>query len=802
MALAPDFRGGYAGEQTVTTGGGYDPFAPQNYTGPISPDFRGGYAGDQTVSSGGGYEPPQGRDLGTTVTALKPDGTAIDSTGIIPSILKSSTVSTTGSSSQSATVTPTSISASGKSSTSAEFPEVISNPLENYASYSVLWTMASLTVDQFNDPSTYRNNPAELSYVVFSSAGRYDERRVSTWYGTPEYFVNNFTMRAVIAPTQRTGNTNAFKFEFDIYEPYSMGLFLQSLQRAAGEANHIDYLTAPFVMVMDFVGYDETGKNYRSVKSKYFVMKLISVKFQVNESGSSYKVEAIPFNHHGFTDEINTAYNDLKIIGGSQGTVEEILTLSPNSLTSVLNNIEEELVKSKKIGVADVYEIQFPEAADQFQSVSQQTGTNSATCGTIPQQQTVVGSNKVPVSTPKANEIGKSSLGFDASSGGNVPFMNHGNVVDPETGVVLQDQMVVDPKNRTFQFAQGQSLTEIITRTVLNSEYAVEAIKEQNYVDGGFVKWFKVDVQIEFLGLDDIIGDYARKYTYRVVPYLIHHTVFTNVNTPPLGYDQIKTTVCKRYDYIYTGQNVDIVKFDIEINNLFYVGIAPSSESDSGLVVKSRHQRIRKRPTYSSSETGKGTTPAAAVPNIGRKRTRRDPTAFTRATSGSGHSKTEQEIAESFHKAFIEGTSADLVKVNLEILGDPYWIVDSGLANYFSPGAGQKTLDECMNYEAGDVFIYLSFRSPTDINEFKGTYEFSKVGREGAFSGIYRVILCESQFSDGMFKQKLECIRMPGQAIDYLEGGKPASNVQPVNSDTMATQVGTNPYVPPHLISR
>ena len=57
MAEAPNFSGGYAGEPTFAGGGGYDPFAPQNYTGPIAPDFRGGYAGEPTAPGGGGFDP-------------------------------------------------------------------------------------------------------------------------------------------------------------------------------------------------------------------------------------------------------------------------------------------------------------------------------------------------------------------------------------------------------------------------------------------------------------------------------------------------------------------------------------------------------------------------------------------------------------------------------------------------------------------------------------------------------------------------------------------------------------------------
>jgi hypothetical protein len=75
-----------------------------------------------------------------------------------------------------------------------------------------------------------------------------------------------------------------------------------------------------------------------------------------------------------------------------------------------------------------------------------------------------------------------------------------------------------------------------------------------------------------------------------------------------------------------------------------------------------------------------------------------------------------------------------------------------------------------MNYESGDVFIYVAFQTPADVDEPSGLYLFSKdYGRESPFSGIYRVVACENTFVDGTFKQRLECIRMPGQANEFKD---------------------------------
>jgi hypothetical protein len=218
------------------------------------------------------------RNLGRAIVDLnKPDGTSILSTagqlitnigsvsnitGLIPG--RATDILKNGASSVIAN--PSVL----QSSSRKNLPNLVANPLEEFASYTVLWTMACLTPKQFNNPSSYRNSPADLKNIVFSSGGRYDSQRTKTFYGTPEYFVNNFQMNCLIGSNEKSGNSNAIKFSFDIIEPYSMGLLLQSMQVAANDAGYLNYLqNAPYVLRMDIQGYNEVGQVIKTVKSKF-----------------------------------------------------------------------------------------------------------------------------------------------------------------------------------------------------------------------------------------------------------------------------------------------------------------------------------------------------------------------------------------------------------------------------------------------------------------------------------------------------------------------------------------------------
>jgi hypothetical protein len=682
-------------------------------------------------------------------------------------------------------------------------PQLSPNAMEQFASSTVLWTLACLTPEQFNDPPSYRNNPQDLKNIVFSSGGRFDSQRVKTFYGVPEYFINNFQMNCIIGANEKTGNSNAIKFSFDVYEPYSMGLLLQSMQAAAINSGYLSYLdNTPYVLRMDIQGFDELGQSIKAVKPKFFTLKLVSMKFNVTEGGSNYKVEAIPYNHQGFSDTINTSYSDLKISGGRLGNVVELLSTGESSLAAALNAIEEKLKKENKISIPDEYYIEFPEISGIMYSKPGSAPTiKRATIETnAPEDKKISGvaAKAEDILSKPVNDIGTASLGFDQTKGGNYDFKRSQDQIDAKTGVVKRDGMTIDPKSRSFQFSQGQTLTSMINQVVLSSKYAAEAIKIDNVTKEGYIKWFKLDVQIQLLKYDPLVGDYAKKIVYRVVPYYIHQSIFSNPNSAPIGYAELQKQIAKEYQYIYTGQNVDVLRFDIDINNLFYSGISPKPENEAA-TTGTPDQGGTAAKSNPTTKTGKGEAPAAQAAQLGRARPKRDPKLLEGYKGGSGDKSVEQNVAENFQRSFISGNSADIMNVTLEILGDPYWIVDSGMGNYFAGVSSQQaqiTNDGTMNYESGNVYIYLTFRTPVDINELSGLYDFSAAGKESPFGGIYRVTQCENNYNDGQWKQKLKCIRMPGP--QGPEANKTTEGTAPIpisKANAAATEIGP-PEVP------
>lgn len=646
------------------------------------------------------------------------------------------------------------------------------NVLEQFASYTPLWTMACLEPDQFNNPKRYRGNPGALKNIVFSSAGRFDAQRATTINGSPEYFVDNFNMPAKIAPGPKTGNTNVTSFTFEVYEPYSMGLFLQSLQSAAIQAGYPSYLNdTPYLLKLEFMGFKDNGAIFTGTESlaKYFTIKIKDVKMRVDEGGSKYVVNAVPFPHLGFSDLANKIPNETVISGED---VKEILVSGERSLCTVLNELQLRLVGQDR-DVPDLYEVVFPiDYADEIGlNPYEDVELLKATADPNEQKRQPIEGRKGQRSTNFGDgEIGVSSMGFGPESGGNYLFKLEGDVFDEATGRIVRDQVTIDPKQRTFTFPQGDRVTEIIQRIVCASKYGVSALDENNWIDGR-IKWFRIDVQIQLLDFDQKRNVRAKKFTYRVIPYLVHHSIFKNPSAPSSGLPAIEKIIAKRYNYIYSGQNNDLLKFELNFDGMFYTGALPSPPQQNAAVSNTDTQASAETP-QNGAVIDEGAAPEGVASETGASMVK--PDYDIPLASASGAKTVEQVVADSFQHAFLNNSSKDVVNIKIDILGDPYYISDSGInANYiaqYGPN-DQITADGSMNYEGGEVYCYITFRTPIEPNLGTtgqgGLYNFPNGGSVSPFSGIYKITGVTSKFSGGVFTQELECVRFMQQPTDF-----------------------------------
>lgn len=728
----------------------------------------------------------RGRSVSGSGNGKKPDGTSTDSISVGSSgsatrqmieLWGNSGLPGTGATFNTSNVgkiqqdpTKTGLDFSFASSDPSRSGPPFENVLENFSSYNALWTMACLEPSQFNNPLTYRNNPSALKSIVFSSAGRFNEGRVPTVNGTPEFFVDNVEIRALMTPVS-SGNTNAINFTFEIFEPYSMGLFLQSLQVAAINSGYPNYLgRVPFLFQLDFIGNtdDGTAGNTVSAFTKYFTLQITGVTQQVDASGSKYTVTAIPLHHMGFADSINQTKSVVKLAGGS---VVEVLASGESSLVSFLNKVEQDNVKSGKQQYPDIYEIVFP--ADASDNLGVSTGASSlnfgATLNPVEIVQTIIKSTASQVGiNVGGNPISQASMNFTAEVGGNFVHPKESDVIDSATGVTDREKMRIDPTSREFHFAEQERITQIIQKVILVSDYAAAAVDPENLVDGSAL-WFRVDVQMQLLEYDSQRNTRAKKIIYRVLPYIVDGYILTNPSAAAPGIPARDNIVAKRYDYIYSGRNNSILNLTLQYDTMYFTGASPRSPDLSGTKNPDTQSPVDSpQKSVIVNQSGSSTVTSAS----GSKTVGTD--ANTVKRSPTGQKNILEQVADVFQTRFQE-SSADMVNVEMEILGDPYFLSDSGVnSNYFSPKGinSQITADNSLNYEGSDIWVFIAFRTPVEPNlstsQQGGLYDFQNGGGVSPYSGYYRVIEVGNKFSNGTFTQTLKMIRPPGQPNDLV----------------------------------
>ena len=652
------------------------------------------------------------------------------------------------------------------------------NPLTQYGSFVPLWTLSALTKEQLNDPSLYRDKPTSSTSVVFSSGGRFDNQRIQTLFGAPEYYINDVDITSLVGPNPKTQNAAAHTFKFKIFEPYSMGLFLQSLQAAAKNAGHPNYLYCPYLLRLDFQGWDIDGNAFESPKlSRYFPIKLVNMTFEANEGGSNYQVEATPFNGAAFGDIINKVYKDINIIGS---TAKEALATGENSLVRVINEQFDQQKKDGLVAVPDQLLIIFPPPQGQAAANAPTPGENNDKATAAPGEQ----SSKPPSGLPTEvgdNAISGSDLGFSVESGGNPSFMKDSDVRDDQ-GNVIRDKVKIDPKSRTLMFTQGQAISDIVTEVVLNTEYVRKSAEQLKKNPDGTVAWFRLDAQIKLGEYDIRRNDYSKIIIFRVVPYNVHSSLFMTPNKPPQGYKELEQSIAKKYEYIFSGKNEDVLRFNLKFNNTFYTAISSSNPKDNKDVVDaaknssvSGEVEVRARASEGDPQSAFAT---GGVPPVAPQ----IDTYGNRIPNASNSNDQRKLIAQDFHNAFIT-SDTDLIQADVEIMGDPYYLVDSGMGNYFAQSYDSKfNADGTMDYEGGTVYVYLALKTIVDVEADEGLYKFQTSDGTGLttnggkatyspFGGIYRVVAVTHMFNDGVFKQRLDLLRMNGQSLDF--------NVQP-----------------------
>jgi len=658
----------------------------------------------------------------------------------------------------------------------------IKNPLFAYASYDYVLGIAVLTDDQLNNPDKGYMSGVKLE-LICKSANADPTNRVKTPFGQFDYFVDKLEINSTIG-LEKGNNTNMMDMNFNITEPYSMGTFMMSLQQAAWDSGHDNYTQAPFLLTIDFRGNTETGRlDNIAGTSRRIPFRFKDISMTVTDAGSVYHCTAYPWNKQALSSHVSGIKTDASVKGV---TVQEVLQTGEKSLQVMLNKRLQQLVTDKEVEVADQILILFPtdvsSAGVDNAKGDTEDSTGAVTTGTATSVDAIAKQLKLVKSTIPANNtlvqdpanvnlIGKAKMGFSDTRKGDPPVGKDSKVV--VNGDVIRSNNTVNPQTSDLRFSQDTDITVAIDAVLLNSDYSTTQLQEQNIDKAGMRKWWRVDTQVYTITDDRNLqssGTKPRVIVYRIVPYGVHTSKTTAPNSKAPGFAELEKQCVKVYDYLYTGKNVDVLNFRIE----FKTGFAGKMGATSIKRTIDNKQQTEASGADSNDQNNLKSLDGGKKPErklgVIPQAVNRSSTSFAGDGTGGGGIEDEgTRAAKQFHDAIT--SAAGMLQLDLKIIGDPYWIAQSGMGNYTSSPTQYQNLnkDGSVNYQGSEVDVKVNFRTPVDINQSTGLYDFGKSTKSApvlTWSGIYQVIKVVSYFDNGQFTQVLSGPRRNGQEID------------------------------------
>lgn len=664
------------------------------------------------------------------------------------------------------------------------------NELRKYTSVNSIFTLACLTVDEINNPeATYRSNPPQIQ--ILRSGGGVEGKALTAYESSDrklEYFIDNVEIESIIVPTGNTRTSNATTISFEVYEPYSMGLFLQSLLVAAKQAQGetSNYLLAPYALIIEFIGWtgEDTVESTNTTR-RIIPIRFSNIEFDVDAGGSRYTVQAYAWNEQALSNSVQTVNEDTKIIGT---TVREILQTGPNSLTNKINQKIREGLQENTALVPDEYVIIFPEsvASSSLERVDAARNEAFNNAASVPTETAPPGIGPVTASRSfrgisastvgsstleSANPIGASRMIENAlTDAATTPFgVPEFTLREPEgdedfTPFFDNGRIQIDLNLEEFTFPGGSNIEKIIEEIIVLSQYGQDAATVIQENREGNVPWFRIQTQTYIIPDENTrtqTGENPKVYVFMVVPYEVHSSAFIQARNPSVGIEERSLVAVKEYNYIYTGLNEDILDFELRFNAAFFQALSPNLGNTSGgdRAANSTSSEIRQRPQNVVQE---GDSNPSVEPNAPL---RPSSSAVAGAQEGgASRSSAAIQAARQFNEAIVN-SEADLITVDLKIMGDPYYIADTGVGNYSSPPGDLPSItrDGTMNYQNREVDVVLNFRTPLDYNEEGGmTFPQDTLPVE-QFSGLYKVNIVTNRFSGNNFEQILQLVRRPNQ---------------------------------------
>jgi spore germination cell wall hydrolase CwlJ-like protein len=348
--------------------------------------------------------------------------------------------------------------------------------------------------------------------------------------------IQEVNIDTMVGPNVRTRNAITTNIEIKIYEP--LGAMLPDLLfQAAVKKQIYNYLKAPWYLKLKLHGYDHVGNVVPVGDGWTWKLSLIDIQTKISEDGSYHTITALPLAEVALNNQY-CMLPDGKSLDGT--TVGEVM----KKLAETMND-----------GVKTKYGNTHP-----------------------PFIEYVIDDREYP---------------YDTKVGVTKPF-DHKITSSVETTSNLSN--VTTYGVQTSQYGAGSDIPGLLDSLMARCETAVKmarlsrelppssGIDDETTIRDAASILHRIETKVEYVGYDVIMGDYCKKITYTVKPYSSLR-LLTSIGRA-MNFDKEKdltkkkavhaierSFLHKQYDYVFTGLNTEVEKFDIQTNFRWAVSV-------------------------------------------------------------------------------------------------------------------------------------------------------------------------------------------------------------------------------------
>ncbi len=693
-----------------------------------------------------------------------------------------------------------------------DYARLIRTQQKNLAGYNLLIQSAGIPVSTGFGSTPGVADVGEVPGVTTFSldAGRNE-------YFQEDFYIDDLRVTSMVSGKGTAGPHNVAELNFKIIEPNGI-TFLPRLYKAvqqyvAGQAGTGDqnYAAQNYLMVIRFYGYDQQGNQYLPIKGsrlladgtrtteqaieKFIPFQFKSIKFRVADRITEYTCEAvcpqnliatgpargvIPYNVEITSKTLQELFNGPVAFSSSSragaatptdpGEVPGVTTANryatdpgeipgvtvfptapgttsaappkassastptiTQGLAQALNQYQENLVAEGVYTVPDFYRIEILTPALQNARVVPPGETNQRLVPMGPGAKAPANQQKNPATQ---------SQNRDAKNTSALAGMSIMQFIDQYT------------RTSTYVYDQQTKIRDPNTQK-----------ERENGTPAEVAAWYRVGVQVvpkTTAGYDPKRNDYAYDITYQLSPYKVN-----DLQSDYFPQAKFQGTH-KKYNYWFTGENTQILKFEQDFNYIYYLTINSASTQSVQPATQTTDYREYLKRSFS---------PRSAQSAMGAQ------------------GPTNEASANAADYLYSPG---DQGEVSMEIIGDPAWLQQGELWAGVA-GAGQNygpfLEDGTINYEGQEVIFEIAFNLPVDYNLDTGvmdptTNNFDRTSTSAGSarqSYIYRAKKVVSKFNAGRFTQDLEGVLIlfdiPQKDRDQVDANQRDVSALPNESD-------------------